>query len=128
MQFQSLNERKKNHRLCFLRRILQNEDRHHTLPIAYDKIARGRQLATVTTRAAARGEPNFHNHQEKLLPLKFPATDELPDQIIPTKSPLYEDNGCRNSKVVLITPTLTNNIIIIIIKQQKNAAVILNNC
>ena len=57
LQLQSLEERRKNHRLCFLTQILQSEDQHHTLSTAYDEIAKDRQLVTVTTRSAARGEP-----------------------------------------------------------------------
>ena len=41
LQLQSLEERRKNHRLS----------------TAYDEIAKDRQLVTVTTRSAARGEP-----------------------------------------------------------------------
>ena len=37
--------------------ILQSEDQHRTLSTAYDEIAKDRQLVTVTTRSAARGEP-----------------------------------------------------------------------
>ena len=57
LQLQSLEERRKNHRLCFLTQILQSEDQHRTLSTAYDEIAKDRQLVTVTTRSAARGEP-----------------------------------------------------------------------
>ena len=54
LQLQSLEERRKNHRLCFLTQILQSEDQHRTLSTAYDEIAKDRQLVTVTTRSAAR--------------------------------------------------------------------------
>ena len=37
--------------------LKRNENRHHTLSTAYDEIARGRQLVTITTPAAARREP-----------------------------------------------------------------------
>ena len=57
LQLQSLEERRKNHRLCFLTQILQSEDQHCTLSAAYDEIAKDRQLVTVTTHSAAGGEP-----------------------------------------------------------------------
>ena len=56
LQLQSLEEKRKN-RLCFLTQILQSEDQHRALSTAYDEIAKDRQLVTVTTRSAARGEP-----------------------------------------------------------------------
>jgi len=52
----SLEDRRKNHRLCLLTRILQNEDQHRTLSRAYDEIIKDTELVTVTTRAAARGK------------------------------------------------------------------------
>jgi len=52
----SLEDRRKNHRLCLLTRILQNEDQHQSLSRAYDEIIEDRELVTVTTRSAARGE------------------------------------------------------------------------
>ena len=58
LQLQSLEEKRKNHRLCFLTTwILQNEDQRYTLSTSYDEIARNRQLVTVSTRAAAKGGP-----------------------------------------------------------------------
>ena len=57
LQLQSLEERRKNHRLCFLTQIFQSEDQHGTLSAAYDEIAKDRQLVTVTTHSAARGKP-----------------------------------------------------------------------
>ena len=36
--------------------ILQSEDQHRTLSTAYDEIDKDRQLVTVSTRSAARGE------------------------------------------------------------------------
>jgi len=53
---QSLENRRKNRRLCLLTRILQNEDQHQSLSRAYDEIIEDGELVTVTTRAAARGE------------------------------------------------------------------------
>lgn len=66
---QSLEDRRKNHRLCLLHKILSDEDRHDTLTSAYEELVNARQHSTMTTRAAARGEPNaiyartrlFHN-------------------------------------------------------------------
>ena len=57
LQIQSLKDKSKNHRLCFLMQILQNENQHRTLSTTYDEIAQDRQVVTVTTRPAARGEP-----------------------------------------------------------------------
>jgi len=39
-----------------LTRILQNEDQHQSLSRAYNEIIEDREIVTVTTRAAARGE------------------------------------------------------------------------
>jgi hypothetical protein len=58
LEIGSLEERRKNHRLCLLTRVLQNENQHHALSKAYDEITEDRENATMTTRAAARGEPN----------------------------------------------------------------------
>ena len=58
LQLQALEERRKNHRLCFSMRIPQSKDQHRTVvSTAYDKIGKDRQLVTVTTRSAVRGEP-----------------------------------------------------------------------
>ena len=57
LRLQSLEDRKKNHQLCFLTQIFQNELQHLTLSTAYDEMPKDRQPVTVTTRAAARGEP-----------------------------------------------------------------------
>ena len=53
---QPLKQRRRNHRLSFLMKILQDEERHLTLSIAYDEIIGGRQKVTMATRSAARGE------------------------------------------------------------------------
>jgi len=45
----SLEDRQKNHPLCLLIRILQNEDQHRSLSRAYDEIIEDRELVTVTT-------------------------------------------------------------------------------
>ena len=54
LQLQCLENRRRNHRVCFLTGILQNEDQHRTLSTAYDEIAKDRQLVTVTICSAAR--------------------------------------------------------------------------
>jgi len=66
---QPLQERRKNHRLSLLMRILSEENRHKTLSADYDEITNCRLHSTMQTRSAARGEPNsisaqtsvFHN-------------------------------------------------------------------
>ena len=75
LQLQSLEEMRKNHRLRFLRQSLQSEDQRRTLSTAYDEIAKDRQLVTVTTRSAARGEPISICTKENRFSRKFPATN-----------------------------------------------------
>ena len=53
---QPLKQRRKNHRLSLLMKILQDEEQHSILAVAYDKITGDRQRVTMTTRSAARGE------------------------------------------------------------------------
>ena len=53
----SLEERRKNHHLCFLAKVLQNEDEHNVLAAAYGEINQNEQHA-MTTRATKRGEIN----------------------------------------------------------------------
>ena len=57
LQLQSVEDRRKNQGLCFLTLIFQNEELHRILIRENDEIARDRLLVTVTTRAAAKGEP-----------------------------------------------------------------------
>ena len=52
---QPLKQRRKNHRLSLLIKILQDEERHSTLSVAYDEITGDCQKVTMTTRSAARG-------------------------------------------------------------------------
>ena len=52
----SLQDRRKNHRVSLLMKILSNESQH-TLATAYDELLNDRKGTTVTTRAASRGEP-----------------------------------------------------------------------
>ena len=53
---QPLNQRCKNQRLSLRMKILQDEERHSTLSVAYNEITRDRQKVTMTTRSAARGK------------------------------------------------------------------------
>ena len=52
-----LANRRKSQRVSLLMRILTNEECHTALSTTYDEIINGRRNITVTTRAAARGEP-----------------------------------------------------------------------
>lgn len=51
-----LADRRKNHRITLLLRILRDEQRHHVLSSSYDEILKSRADANMTTRAASRGE------------------------------------------------------------------------
>ena len=53
---QPLKQRRRNHRLSLLIKILQDEEWHSTLSVAYDEITGDRQKVTMTTRSTARGE------------------------------------------------------------------------
>ena len=53
---QPLKQRRRNHRLSLLLKILQDEERHLKLLVVYDEITRHHQKVTMTTRSAARGE------------------------------------------------------------------------
>ena len=57
LHLQTLKDRRKNHRVSLLMRILSDEDRHEALSSAYDEIVKDRTNTTMTTRAASRGEP-----------------------------------------------------------------------
>ena len=52
-----LADRRKNHRVSLLMKILQDDQRHGTLSSGYDEIVNGRASSTMVTRAASRGEP-----------------------------------------------------------------------
>ena len=52
-----LADRRKNHLVSLLMRILQDDQRHGTLSSGYDEIVNGRASSTMVTRAASRGEP-----------------------------------------------------------------------
>ena len=49
-------QKRRNHRLSLLMKILQDEKRYLTLSVAYDEITGDHQKVTMTTRSAARGE------------------------------------------------------------------------
>ena len=57
LKLEGLEERRKNHRLCLLTKILQAEEQHNTLLKDYEEAMGNRQPETMTTRAATRGEP-----------------------------------------------------------------------
>ena len=52
---QTLQERRKNHRLTLLTRILQPEDMHSALSSAYEELVDD-HIVTMTPRSAARGK------------------------------------------------------------------------
>ena len=54
---QTLEQRRKNHRLSLLMKILSAEESHKTLSSAYDEITNCRRNTTMTTRAAEKGQP-----------------------------------------------------------------------
>lgn len=54
---QTLQERRKAHRISLLMRILSDQNKHDTLSADYDEIVNCRSQATMKTRAAERGEP-----------------------------------------------------------------------
>ena len=70
---QTLQERRKNHRLTtLLTRILQAEDTHSALSSAYEELVDD-HIVTMTTRSAARGEPtsistNSRSYHQSFLP------------------------------------------------------------
>ena len=79
LQLPFLKDRRKNPQLCFLMRILQNKDQLRKLTTAYGEIARDRQqLVTVTTSAAARGDP-ISIPTKRVFQHKFPAVNYLWD-------------------------------------------------
>ena len=54
---QTLEDRRKRLRMSLLMRILSNEESHSVLSSTYDELMNDRANVTMTTRAAARGEP-----------------------------------------------------------------------
>jgi len=70
---QLLQDRRRNHRLALLMKILEDEDRHSALASAYDEIIESRKGGAMTTRAAARGElasvyATTHTYYNSFLP------------------------------------------------------------
>jgi len=57
LELQTLEQRRRNHRLSLLMKILSNEEKNKALASAYEEITNCRQSATMITRAASRGEP-----------------------------------------------------------------------
>ena len=52
-----LADRRKNHRVSLLMRILQDDQHHGTLASGYDEIVNDHASSTMVTRAASRGVP-----------------------------------------------------------------------
>ena len=57
LQLQSLQDRRKSHRLSLLMRVLSDDTKHQALASAYEELKNSRKPTTVSTRAARRGEP-----------------------------------------------------------------------
>ena len=55
---QTLQNRRRNHRLTLLMKILQEEERHSSLALAYDEVSNDKQNMTMKTRSATRGKLN----------------------------------------------------------------------
>ena len=54
LKLETMEDGRKNHRLCLLTRILKTEKQHDTLLRDYEEAMGNRQLETMTTRAATR--------------------------------------------------------------------------
>jgi len=59
LDIKSLEDRRKNHQLCLLTRILQEECQHQVLSKAYDELLKISENVAVCTRVAAKGHPNL---------------------------------------------------------------------
>ena len=57
LQLKSLADRRKDHRLSLLFKILEHEDRHSALSSSYDELIGDRAGMTMTTRAASGNQP-----------------------------------------------------------------------
>ena len=57
-----LADRRKNHRVSLLMRILQDDQHHGTLSSGFDEIVNDRASSTMVTRAASRGSSTKHYH------------------------------------------------------------------
>ena len=71
LQLQSLEERRKNHRLCFLTQILQSEDLHRTL--WWDCL--GQTAGDSHHSFSCQRRAKFNVHQEKRFSRYFPSTN-----------------------------------------------------
>jgi len=81
----TLEERRKNHRVALLHKILQDKKGNSTLASTYDEILNDRTQSTVTTRAATRGEPtsiyaSSRTYRDSFLPRTIRDMRILPDQ------------------------------------------------
>ena len=56
---QELKDRRKSHRLALMTKILSDDEKHVVLSSAYSEIVNDRNQISMTTRAAARGEPTL---------------------------------------------------------------------
>ena len=54
---QELKDRRKSHRFALMTKILSYDEKHAVLSSAYSEIVNDRNQMSMTTRAAARGEP-----------------------------------------------------------------------
>ena len=57
LQLLPLTDRRKNHRLALLMKILSEEEKYGALSSAYDELLRNPAQSNISTRAATRGEP-----------------------------------------------------------------------
>ena len=63
---ESLETRRRYHRVSLLLKVLQDEDKHLALSSSYEEIMNDRSRMTLTTRAAKRGEPTSVSSSSKL--------------------------------------------------------------
>ena len=57
LELSTLKDRRLNHRIALLLRILSNEKVNQSLSAAYDEIVNNQEGTTVVTRAASKGQP-----------------------------------------------------------------------
>jgi len=81
----TLEERRRNHRVTLLHKILKDENRHSVLSSSYDEILNNRAETTITTRAATRGEPtsiyaSSRTYRDSFLPRTIRDMRIIPDQ------------------------------------------------
>jgi len=73
LELPTLKERRRNHRISLLMRILSDENNNKTLSTAYEEIVNSRAQTSMMTRAAERGEPtsiyaSSHLYHNSFLP------------------------------------------------------------